>query len=165
MSWEQKPQVKLGNLGEKIIHQYLCEKNYTIFTPTSQNAHPCDGIVFKNQKMIFLYDVKTKGKTNQHNAQGFDKKKYDTYQELMNKLCLPFLVFFVDNHNGEVHCVNLKKDIAKEYIKIKSDGSIIGWNVNDLDLIGNVSQNLINESKDHTTRNHPYMHNQQKLKL
>ena len=64
MNWKELPQVKKGNIGEKVLHKYLCEMNYTIYNPTTNKSHPFDGLVYSGNNLKFLYDVKTKGKTN-----------------------------------------------------------------------------------------------------
>ena len=50
MNWKDLEQVKMGDIGEQIIHDFLEKKEYTIFTPTTLKSHPCDAIVFKNKR-------------------------------------------------------------------------------------------------------------------
>lgn len=163
MDWKDQKQVKKGDIGEKIIHNYLSKKLLTIYSPTTQNSHICDGIVFKSEKLFFLYDVKTKGKTNIHNAQGIDKIHFNRYNELMNQLKIPFFIYFVDDHNGDVHLADLQKLNVKGYINIKKDGSIIGWDVENLKYLFTIDQEKINELNKYNTRNYSYKHIQKPI--
>lgn len=158
MNWKDLEQVKMGDIGEQIIHDFLEKKDYTIFTPTTLKSHPCDAIVFKNKELIFLYDVKTKGKTNYHNAQGIDKKHYNQYNKLMKKFNVPFYVFFIDDQNGEVHCADLEELSNQEYLNITKNGSIIGWNVNNLKYLFTIDKKERNKLKNYNTRNYDYTH-------
>jgi hypothetical protein len=39
MKWEDKAQVKKGNIGEKIIQQYLEGKGWKVYKPFTKGAH------------------------------------------------------------------------------------------------------------------------------
>ena len=67
-------------------------------------------------------------------------------------------MFFVDDQNGEVHSANLNFLQDKPYIKIKKDGSIIGWNVEDLKYLFNITDSTIGELNKFDTRNYLYLH-------
>ena len=158
MNWKELPQVKKGDIGEQIIYKYLDEKKYTIYNPSTDRSHPFDGLVYHNNDLFFLYDVKTKGKTNKHNAQGIDIKYYKSYLYTMKKYKVPFILFFIDDQNGEVHSADLNYLQDKPYVKIKKDGSIVGWNVNELRYLFTISDSTLKELNIFDRRNYLYLH-------
>ena len=67
MNWEDKPQVKKGNIGENIIINFLEEKGFIIYKPITKAAHWIDIIATKSKEEIYAIDVKTKGRFNKKN--------------------------------------------------------------------------------------------------
>ena len=64
MKWEDKAQVKKGNIGEKIIQQYLEGKGWKVYKPFTKGAHWFDMLACKNKAKVIAIDVKTKARFN-----------------------------------------------------------------------------------------------------
>ena len=47
MSWQDKIQVKKGNIGEKIVRNYLEKKGFIVYEPKTNGSHPFDKIAIK----------------------------------------------------------------------------------------------------------------------
>lgn len=149
MSWNQRPEVILGNLGEKIIKKYLEQNQYNIYSCSRDAKHWFDGIATKNKEEIFFYDVKTKPKMRKYPAQGINITHYNDYKRLLNKTDIPFYLFFVDNLNGDVHQVALNKLIKlKENNQLEwQDKIVYAWNLKHLEFLFTLTNEQINSLK------------------
>jgi len=60
MDWQSKTTVKKGNVGEKIVNDYLIKNGYIPYSPNAEGAHPFDRLcASKRQKKRYLI---TRGK-------------------------------------------------------------------------------------------------------
>lgn len=153
MNWEDKPQVKKGNIGENIIIDFLEKKGYIIYKPITKAAHWIDIIATKNKEEIYAIDVKTKARFNKWMAQGIDVKHYEDYKRFKKKCNINVYLFFVDDKNGEIHCADLNK---------LSDGfcpnnpEIIAWNLDEMELVDKLPKNQIKILSKYDTRNYEF---------
>ena len=76
MSWQDKEQVKKGDIGELIVREYLEKKGYIVYEPKTNGSHPFDKIAIKSKNDMIIVEVKTKARMNKFNATGFDLKSY-----------------------------------------------------------------------------------------
>ena len=76
LKWNDKLQVKKGNLGEKIVDEYFEGQGYIIYEPTTDGAHLIDRLYVKDKKQLIIADVKTKPKRNKYPDTGFNYKNY-----------------------------------------------------------------------------------------
>ena len=158
-NWNNKIQVKKGNLGEEIIDNFLIEQNYHVFSPVNNNSHIFDRYalnIIKNEH--FYFDVKTKSRLNKWEAQGIDEDKYLYYINVANKFNLFFWIFFIDENSGDIHAANLIKLKDKLfYIPMKKTSKIkiVAWYLKDMNYIGKINdKNVLNELKSYNSRNY-----------
>jgi len=153
MKWEDKPQVKKGNIGENIIINFLEEKGFIIYKPITKAAHWIDIIATKSKEEIYAIDVKTKARFNKWKAQGIDVKHYKDYKRFEKKCNINVYLFFVDDKNGEIYCADLKK---------LSDGfcpnneNIIAWLLEEMELVHELTEKQKEQLTKHDTRNYEY---------
>ena len=86
MEWNDKPQVKKGNIGEKIIDKYFEDQGYIIYKTSTKAAHLIDRLYVKDKKRLIFADVKTKAKRNKYPDTGFNYSNYEEYQLLQKIL-------------------------------------------------------------------------------
>ena len=161
--WEDKPQVKKGNLGEKIVDEYFEGRGYIIYKPVTGAAHLIDRLYVKDKKKLIFADTKTKAKRNMYPDTGFDCKHYEDYQRLQN-MGLEVWIFFVDEAEAAVYANTLEK--LSEPCSIihngqtieypKTEGKIIYFYRNSMIDITLLSVEEVSEIKSYNTRSYEY---------
>jgi hypothetical protein len=156
-NWNNKIQVKKGDIGEEIIDTFLTEQGYYLFAPIINGAHLFDRYAFNLEKnKHFYFDVKTKARLNNWEAQGVDEKHYLKYLEASEKLNIPFYIFFIDENNGEIHSADIKNIKDKIfYIPMKKTNKdkIVAWNLKDMKYIGKINDlKVLNKLKNYNSR-------------
>jgi len=97
MNWEDKPEVKKGNLGEAIIDKYLRGKGLVPYFPAPGGAHPFDRLCASSDKQtIYVAEVKTKPRRVKYPDTGIDWKHYLDYQNIQAKYHIDVYLYFVD---------------------------------------------------------------------
>ena len=103
-SWQSKTTVKKGNIGEKIVKEYLENKGYVIYKPATSGSHPFDNLcASQDKKKIFIVEVKTKEARKYYPDTGIDIKNYNEYKYIQDKYNLKVFLFFVDATNRKVY--------------------------------------------------------------
>jgi len=57
--WQDKKEVKKGNIGELIIRNYLEDKGYVVYEPVTEKAHHFDKVISRNKKFLAVAEIKT----------------------------------------------------------------------------------------------------------
>lgn len=117
IGWQNKNDVVVGNIGERIVRDILNSKGYVLYAPLNHElAHAFDMLAEKDKKDLFIVEVKTKRSREEYPDTGVDTRNYWVYKELSEKHNLPIFVYFVDYHLGEIYGNYL--DILEENITI-----------------------------------------------
>ena len=152
MSWEEKKEVKKGDLGEKIVRNYLENKGYIVYQPKTKGAHYFDMLCTKNKQEVMALDVKTKARLNAYEATGIDLRHYEDYKRLMNTTQIPFYIYFVDEMEGKVYMQLLNK--LPEPFKLNN--YIVCWHLKDLVYMFDITEQEKNELQKFNTRTYEY---------
>ena len=163
MNWEDKEQVKKGNIGENIVDQYFDGQGYIIYEPRQDAAHLIDRLYVKDKKKLIFAEVKTKARRNKYPDTGFNNKHYEEYKALQ-EMGLEVWIFFVDEAEGAVYGNTLEELSAPLTIQhygktIKYPwhwGEIIYFYRKIMDDIYLLSEEEVEEIKSHNTRNYDY---------
>lgn len=155
MAWEDKQEVKKGNIGEDIIQAWLEERGWKVYRPLTKGAHWFDMLASKDKKDIVALDVKTKARFNYRACTGINKKSYLEYINFLKTSNVPFYLFFVDDKDGNVHFADLKKLEGKGFTPRKST-HIIAWDLVDMEYLFNIGEEMINALSTFDKRNHKY---------
>jgi|TARA_R110000737_G_scaffold17151_1_gene34637 hypothetical protein len=153
MNWNDKIQVKKGDIGQEIVREILEEGGLIVYEPKTNGAHWFDFVATRNKKEIFFIDVKTKARFNNWEAQGIDVKHYEDYMRLINQFNLPFFLFFVDDKNGDVHVANLKE--LKKPIQQPNE-NIIAWSIHEMLRVRQLDSETIKQLSALDSRNYKY---------
>lgn len=169
MAWKDKKTVKKGDIGEKIVDDYLRKKGLIIYKPISDNAHSFDRLVSQGKNKFVIVEVKTKAKRNAFPDTGIDYRHYKEYKAVSNKHNMPVWLFFVDEMLGEVYGNDLEKLEAKTEIEHNSKklaypmvkeykaSTIIYFYQPSMKLISKLTKEDIEEIKKYASRNHVYI--------
>ena len=163
LNWEDKEQVKKGNIGENIVDQYFDGQGYIIYEPRQDAAHLIDRLYVKDKKKLIFADTKTKAKRNMYPDTGFDCKHYKDYQRLQ-EMGLEVWVFFVDEVEATVYGNTLEKLSEPQVVNHKGKtlrypwicGEIIYFHRDNMIDISLLSVEEVSEIKSHNTRNYDY---------
>ena len=152
MNWEDKTEVKKGDIGENIVRKYLENKGYIIYQPKTKGAHYFDMLCTKNKQEVIALDVKTKARLNAYEATGINLTHYEDYKRLMNTTKIPFYIYFVDEMEGKVYRQLLNK--LPEPFKLNK--YIVCWYLKDLIHLFNLTKEEKKELQEFNTRSYEY---------
>ncbi len=109
-NWEERTTVKKGNVGERLVNEWLIQHNYIPYSPDASGAHPFDRLVAsRDKKTIFIADAKTKAKRKYYPDTGINISHYQEYKFIQEKYGIDVFIFFVDEESEEIYGNILKK--------------------------------------------------------
>lgn len=145
--------VDKGDIGEEIIQEYLEKKGYTVYKHSTQDKpHWIDAFAAKGKEKLIAYDVKTKARFNKWPAQGINKSSHEEYKKLAKQFGVPFLLFFVDDKNGNVHAANLEK-LSEGF---EPNDYLIAWELKEMNYLFNIGKERIEQISKLDQRNYDY---------
>lgn len=134
--------LKKGELGERIIREYLEGRGWVVYFPFTKNrAHYFDMLATKNKEKVIAIDVKTKARLNKWAAQGIDIRHYNEYMKMANSTGVPFFIVFIDDKTGDVHA----QDIKKLSDPIRVNDKIMAWKLSQMVLLFNIGPDNISK--------------------
>jgi len=92
--WNDRTEVKKGNIGESIVTTYLENKGYVVYEPVTDKAHHFDKVISKDKKFLAIAEVKTYEMLKFKDETGINLKNYKEYLDIKN---LDVFIFFVDS--------------------------------------------------------------------
>ena len=127
MKWEDKTSVKKGNLGEKIIDEYIAKNScFVPYHPVFDGSHPFDRLcATKDKKEMFIAEIKTKPARLYYPDTGIDYKHYKEYKFIEQKYNLRIFLFFVDEVKSEIYGNYL--DVLDKDCKVNYKGKEISY--------------------------------------
>lgn len=103
-NWQDRKEVKKGNIGEGLVIDYLHRKGYVVYKSITSGAHPFDNLcASRDKKKIFIAEVKTKEARKYYPDTGINIRSYDQYKFIQDKYSLDVFLFFVDATNHKVY--------------------------------------------------------------
>ena len=96
MSWEDRPQVQKGKLGQQIVERYLEAKGFVVYRPNT-GPHPFDNLCASpDKRRVFIVEVKTKPRRNRYPDTGFNIRNDQDYSAIRMKYSMEVFICFVD---------------------------------------------------------------------
>lgn len=167
MAWSDKIAVKKGDLGEKLVDEYIFSLNYVPYKSTLNAPHAVDRICISFDKQnMFLAEVKTKAKRNYYPDTGFDIRHYKEYKHLQDEYKMKLFIFFVDENEKMIYgnflniidepvTINYKNKLLEYPIK---DKGIIYFPIKKMRIISkDLSDGVTNKLKELSERNYEYI--------
>lgn len=102
--WNDKIEVKKGDLGEAIVNEWLIKRGYIPYTPDYSGAHPFDKLcASKDKKTIFIAEVKSKPARTHYPDTGINISNYNDYKHVAEKYNIDIYLFFVDEDKCKIY--------------------------------------------------------------
>lgn len=145
--------LKKGEAGEMIIQEFLEKRGWIVYRPfTKDRAHYFDALATKNKEKVIAIDVKTKARLNNWRAQGINIKSYNEYKKFIDKINVPFYLFFIDDKCGDVYTAELSK-LRNSF---NPTPYIIAWYLEDMFYLFNIGEDNIKLLSEYDQRNYKY---------
>lgn len=170
MNWQDKIEVKKGNLGEDIIDRYVRSIGLIPYFPNHEGAHPFDRLcATQNKKYLCIVDAKSKARRTYYPDTGINYKTYQEYKYLRDKYSIDVWLFFVDEDMQLIYGGKLKnlereitiqwrnKDISYPRIETNRLGTKeIYFPVDSMKIIHELTVEEVTQLKNHSNRNYQY---------
>lgn len=95
-SFEQR--LAKARLAEMMVQTIFEAQGWIRYAPTTPGAHAFDGLLIKDKRVAFAFDVKAKSRLNTRAATGIDADALAVYEEFSKRHNMMFCLFFVDEH-------------------------------------------------------------------
>jgi hypothetical protein len=155
--WQDKIQVKKGDLGEAIVDQYLKNKGFLPYRPAFDGWHPFDRILAAPDKSsIYVADVKAKARRNKYPDTGIDMRHFDKYKQISEKHNMRVFLFFVDELEGRIYGQFLDILASRDKNYPRAEGSIIYFLLEKMEHIAYLTPEQISQLKTLSRRNYDY---------
>ena len=112
-NWDDKREVKKGQIGERIIKSFLENKGYIVYTPNTAGAHAFDFLAIKDKEKAIIAESKTYPKRKFYNDTGIDIENYEKYKIISENHNMPVFLFFIDDVKNEIYG-NWLSELEKE---------------------------------------------------
>lgn len=164
MSFQAKETTKKGNIGERIVKEYLSKHNYIAYTTdNTEHAHCFDMIAMRGKDEMIIVEVKAKAKRDCCPDTGINLKHYNEYKAISAKHNIPIFLVFVDEKLGEVYgdwLSKIDKDTTFNYPKVFNHGykgePIIYFYQPNMRKLATLTPSEIRELQYHTTGKNSY---------
>jgi len=172
-TWGNTLQAKKGDMGERIVCDYLQKKGWIMYKSITNAGHCFDFLAIKNESECRIVEVKTKPKRKYYPDTGFEVSQYNRYKKAGKELQCKIFIAFVDEHAGEIYG-NYLHELEKEitiivngkpvkyplvqptYIQYPHKGNTIYFPIQHMKTIKLLESSEIEYLKNHSTRNKLY---------
>lgn len=103
MSWSDRQEVQLGDLGERLVDGHLKSKGAVVYKPDG-GPHPFDRLCATiDKRAVFVAEAKTKPARKHYPDTGFNVTQYVTYKFIEQKHRLRVFIHFVDHDAKQIY--------------------------------------------------------------
>lgn len=160
-TWGNKTTVLKGNIGERIVREYLEQKGYIVYEPKTGGAHGFDKLAILNKKQAIIVECKSKARRNKYPDTGIDIRHLNDYEYISKKHNLPIFIFFIDELMGEIYGNKLSELMVPCIVCNKSypsrEKNIIYFPLVNMKKVGKIGVDEIKTLKLLSTRNYDYL--------
>ena len=134
MNWEDKIEVKKGDIGESLVDVFIKNNGDVPYKPDADKAHPFDRLcASQNKKNLYIAEVKSKARRKYYPDTGFNISNYNDYINIQDKYGLKVFIFFVDEEMGLIYGERLNE--IKRPVCIKYKGKKLTYPIRTAKLI------------------------------
>ena len=163
--WNDRAEVKKGNIGEQIVDKYLCSIGLIPYFPVFNGPHPFDRLCStKDKSYLCIADVKAKARRTYYPDTGINIKSYNEYMAMYKKYNIDIRLYFVDEHLKLVYGGKLNELAKPTEVNMngkiitypKEEGIIIYFPLANMIKIQNITDDEVKELKAFSSRNYAY---------
>jgi len=104
MNFTELPTYQIGQIGERLIDEFLRQKGFIPYYPQPGAAHPFDRLIATpDKRRICIVEVKTKCRREAYDDTGIDQRHFDDYQRITFRYNLQLFLAFVDAKVGQIY--------------------------------------------------------------
>jgi len=127
MNWEDRPEVQKGNIGEKLVDEYLLRKGIVPYRPIVSQAHPFDRLCASaDKKRIYVAEVKTKPRREFYPDTGIDWHHFNDYVFIAMQHSMDVFIYFVDEILKSIYGGELISSLAQTR-QVKHQGRVLTY--------------------------------------
>lgn len=168
MNWNDKPEIRKGSLGERIMWDLIKKMNVIPYRPVFDGPHPIDiFMVSRDMEHVGIADSKAKARRTAYPDTGIDIRSYNKYLQIAKQFNLDdVLLYFVDECYGIVYgntirALDKTKAIYHNH-KVRmypiEEYGIRFWPINIMVPLYELSSEECAELKNLSTRNPAYIY-------
>ena len=96
--------LKKGQIGERIVDEWLISKGFVPYRPIAGAAHPFDRLVAsRDKRKILVVEVKSKPAREKYGDQGIETRHYEDYKHISEKYGIRIFIAFVDEDAARIY--------------------------------------------------------------
>ena len=164
MGWQDKIQVKKGNIGESIVLSFLEKKGYCVYMCVTEGAHVFDMLAIKDKKVFIVAEVKSKARMNKFDATGINVSHMNEYLHVLQNQGMDVILFFVDEHpkSESIYCQALSELIKPKtvdnvnYPNYDIAKGVVLFSLSDMKHVCKLTGEQLDKLKQASTRNYEY---------
>jgi len=116
MAWNDKQEVKKGNIGERIVEEWLISHGIIPYAPCTEAAHPFDRLCASaDKKRIFVAEIKCKPRRYAYPDTGINYSHYCDYVNIAMKYSMDVFLYFVDEYQRAIYGGELITRLIPEF--------------------------------------------------
>lgn len=155
--WIDKPEVKKGAIGERIVNEILSKKGYIVYRPITEGSHKIDFFAHRAdiKKQVICIEAKAKKRMACYYETGFDYRSYLHYMELLEKYNIESYVYFIDDFEECIYGAWLS-NLGEGIRRGNNEDDVIVWNLSKMELYRKLSEEELIELKKYTKQYYDY---------
>jgi len=148
MSWQDKIQVKKGNIGESYVKLFLEKMGFIVYAPITEGSHKIDFFAHHgDKKNVISIEAKAKKRMAIYEETGFNYNAYLHYLEIQKKHNIPTYIYFIDEFEECIYGQWLEK-LGEGIIR----KNVIVWNLSKMQFLRWLTKDEIEELKKYTAK-------------
>jgi len=149
--WENKPEVKKGAIGERIVNEILSKQGYIVYRPITPGSHKIDFFAHKpdSDKKVIAVEAKAKKRMAKYQMTGFNYSSYLHYKEIQEEYNMDTYVYFIDDYEGYVYGAWLS-DLGEPNNIPGRTGDVVVWELKKMQLFRKLTIEEIKEIEQYT---------------
>jgi Holliday junction resolvase-like predicted endonuclease len=153
MVWQEKIEVKKGNIGEELVAQMLEKNGFIVYSPKTDGSHNIDLIAHECTKgKLICCEVKTKKRLAKYAETGFNLSHYEGYKQMKERHNMDTYVAFVDEFERCIYGNWLHK-LGEGKIRGNGQDEVIVFPLQNMIKIDDLSEDDIQKLQEYTKEN------------
>jgi hypothetical protein len=156
MNWQEKTEVKKGNIGEQLVSECLEAGGYVVYNPYTEGSHNIDIIAHaSDKKSLICCEVKTKKRMMYYAETGFNLCHYEGYLQMKKIHNIDTYVAFVDEFERCIYG-NWLNNLGEGRILSEGKDKVIVFKLKNMIKIKDLTEEDIKKLKEYTKENDNY---------